>query len=197
MRPWIPVLLGCLVAAWAATGAEPATVSAEFIREGVATRPDDAVWKRMPETKLTLTQQLISPPVGGGSVKQVAVRAMHDGEWLAIRLEWADATADRSVGVETFRDAAAVGFPLAESDSPPSPFMGDPEHPVARRLRSKTRQRLRSCVLTALTSPLARRVSVPQPVATNSTTGSDPRQALTSRRTASSCGKYQTPWVWG
>jgi hypothetical protein len=34
------------------------------------------------------------------------------------------------VGVNTFRDAAAIGFPVGRPDVPPSPFMGDEAHPV-------------------------------------------------------------------
>jgi hypothetical protein len=74
--------------------------------------------------------QMITVPQGGGSVTQVLVRAVHDGEEIAVRLEWADAVADRGVGVDTFRDAAAIGFPVGRPTAPPSPFMGDPDHPV-------------------------------------------------------------------
>ena len=127
----ILVVLALLPAlAWTA-GAEVAQLSASYVRDGVAVLPDDASWQRIPEVRLPLLVQMLTPPVGGGSVNSVAVRTMHDGEWLAIRLEWQDATADRGVGVDTFRDAVAVGFPVSDSEVPPSPFMGDPEHPVA------------------------------------------------------------------
>lgn len=110
--------------------AEPASVSVAYAAQGVAIDPADATWKQARQTTLALTPQIIVPPNGGGSVNSVNVRAMHDGEWMALRLDWADATADREVGSATFRDAAAVGFPLMQSDPLPSPFMGDTEHPV-------------------------------------------------------------------
>jgi hypothetical protein len=120
--------LTLLLSAGAARG--EGEVRAVFASDGAPTDPADPAWTPLSARTLTLSEQLISPPVGGGSVTEVAVRAIHDGSRLAILLEWADATADRSVGVDTFRDAVAVGFPVASSDSPASPFMGDPDHPV-------------------------------------------------------------------
>lgn len=116
--------------------AQPADVAAvreiraPYRPEGVPVQPGDPAWERAPEFPVSLMAQLILPPQGGGSVKQVGVRALHDGQQLALRFEWADATENREVGVDTFRDAIAVGFPTRESETPPSPFMGDAEHPI-------------------------------------------------------------------
>lgn len=85
----------------------------------------------VPDANLALQAQVIVPPIGGGSVENVSVRAMHDGESIAIRLAWKDPSVDQEVGVSTFRDAAAVGFPITQTQPAPSPFMGDAEHPVA------------------------------------------------------------------
>jgi DMSO reductase family type II enzyme heme b subunit len=97
---------------------------------GVADGPQDPTWRNAAEVALALSPQIVLAPHGGGGVTALRVRAMHDGEWLAIRLEWEDASADREVGVATFRDAVAVGFPVREAATLPSPFMGDAEHPV-------------------------------------------------------------------
>lgn len=113
--------------------AQPAAldeVRVVFVRDGVFASPTDEAWERIPETTYALQSQLIAPPVGGGSVSKISVRATHDAEELAIRLEWADASADRGVGVDTFRDAVAVGFPVGRPTVKPSPFMGDEKHPV-------------------------------------------------------------------
>ena len=114
----------------AAEAEGPAGVRVVFVRDGVFASPGDPAWQGIPEATFDLSAQQITPPVGGGSIAKVAVRAMHDGEELAIRLEWADASADRGVGVDTFRDAAAVGFPVGRPKTAPSPFMGDPDNPV-------------------------------------------------------------------
>jgi len=96
----------------------------------VAVHPDDATWMKLPEWKVSLSPQVVALPRGGGAVKRIFVRAMHNGQWLTLRLEWADATPNREVGTATFRDAVAVGFPVTEGDAPPSPLMGDKTRPV-------------------------------------------------------------------
>lgn len=122
------LLLPVQLAAAQATG--PEAVRVVFVRDGVFASPADEAWAAIPETVYTLQPQLIAAPVGGGGVSKVSVRATHDGDEVAFRLEWADASADRGVGVDTFRDAAAIGFPVGTPESPPSPFMGDEKNPV-------------------------------------------------------------------
>lgn len=103
---------------------------AAYRAEGVPAAPDDAAWEQAPAFELALQPQVIQPPVGGGSVQSLSVQALHDGEWLALRLSWADPVADREVGVDAFRDAVAVGFPTTEGERLPSPFMGDEQETV-------------------------------------------------------------------
>ena len=133
MRP-IALCLGALVAsvALAATShAEaPPRVVAEYRAEGVPSRADDPAWDAAPTAALSLMAQMITPPVGGGATERVMVQAIHDGTWLGMRLRWEDATDDRRVGVDRFRDAVAVGFPQTADQGPTSPFMGDADHPV-------------------------------------------------------------------
>lgn len=112
------------------TEAAAEEIPVPYLEAALADQPGDEAWSQAPEVVLSLSNQPIVSPIGGGSVSNVRVRALHDGSWLAIRLEWSDQSADRSVGVDTFRDAVAVGFPVSESDTPASPFMGDPQHPV-------------------------------------------------------------------
>ena len=113
--------------AWAqaATG-----IRAAYRPEGVPVRPGAAAWKKAPQLTLHLTPQVIVVPTGGGAVPKLSVRAVHDGQWLALRLEWRDRTANREVGTSSFRDAVAVGFPITEGETPPSPLMGDKQRPV-------------------------------------------------------------------
>lgn len=97
---------------------------------GVPIRPDDPAWNGVPVKTIAVHHQTIIVPNGGGSVGAVRVRAVHDGESIAFLLEWKDGTVDRRVGTSTFRDAVAIGFPQQESETLPSPFMGDAKHPV-------------------------------------------------------------------
>jgi hypothetical protein len=129
-RSLAAVLLLLLAEGGAAQSAEPDAVRVVFVRDGIFSSPNDTAWTEIPETTYTLQAQIITAPVGGGSVAKVSVRATHDGEQVAFRLQWSDPSADRGVGVNTFRDAAAIGFPVGRPEVTPSPFMGDDEHPV-------------------------------------------------------------------
>lgn len=108
---------------------EPETVRVVYRSGGVPLKPDDPAWNGVPAKTIALLPQSIIAP-NGGAAREVQVRAAHDGETIAFHLTWKDDTIDRRVGVATFRDAVAIGFPLRESESPPSPFMGDAQHPV-------------------------------------------------------------------
>ena len=101
-----------------------------YVPDGVPFLPDAREWQAALVHKVSLSPQIILPPNGGGSIQSVSVRALHDTHYLALRLEWADATANQEVGVNRFRDAIAVGFPTRQSERLPSPFMGDAEAPI-------------------------------------------------------------------
>ena len=113
--------LACAVLFGAGTlHAETSGVRAVYQAKGVASTPDDVAWNSITGSDVALLAQSIIPPIGGGSIKSLQVKAMHDGQWLAIRFEWQDASADRAVGVDAYRDAVAVGFPKQASSTPPS-----------------------------------------------------------------------------
>jgi DMSO reductase family type II enzyme heme b subunit len=63
-----------------------------------------------------------------GKVRAVSVRAAHDGERLAVHLEWADDTENKEFAERLFPDAAAVLFP-ANGDAPIG-TLGAPEAAV-------------------------------------------------------------------
>jgi len=85
--------------------------------------PDNQAWARAAEDPV----QLIGTPVGLqptaairntwmtkkiGAVERVQVRAVHNGEVLAFRLEWDDPTQnDTMTDTTAFTDAAAIAFP--------------------------------------------------------------------------------------
>lgn len=109
---------------------EASGIRAIYAPDGVPFSPAAQEWQAALVHKVTLSPQIILPPNGGGSVQSVTVRALHDTRYLALRLEWADATANQEVGVNRFRDSIAVGFPTRQSERLPSPFMGDAKAPV-------------------------------------------------------------------
>jgi DMSO reductase family type II enzyme heme b subunit len=102
--------------------------------------PDGQVWSGAGEDPV----QLIGTPAGLqptaairntwmnrkiGAVERVQVRALHDGEVLALRLEWEDVTRnDSQTDTLAFADAAAIAFPAAPGAQIAT--MGAPEAPV-------------------------------------------------------------------
>lgn len=92
--------------------------------------PSSSAWSRAQMTKISLAPQTIVTPNGGGSVSELAVKAIHNDSGLAIRLEWNDDTRDNeTVHQVRFRDGVAVQFPTPDtSDTVLS--MGSPHGPV-------------------------------------------------------------------
>ncbi len=65
-----------------------------------------------------------------GNTGSLAFSALHNGDLLALRLDWADPDADLGQGDnDRFADGAAVMFPL--KDDAPLFLMGSPEQPVS------------------------------------------------------------------
>lgn len=90
-----------------------------------------AAWQGIPATVLPLTPQAVAPPMGGGTVATVAVRAAHWNDTLYVMVEWADARADAlSDRPELFSDAAAVQFPSIAGTSVPTICMGQADQAV-------------------------------------------------------------------
>ncbi|MCS6799865.1 MAG: ethylbenzene dehydrogenase-related protein [Myxococcota bacterium] len=68
-------------------------------------------------------QRTVQPMAAEGSSGRLRVRALHDGQWVAFRLEWEDRTEDAVVGTSRFSDAVAIQFPAARGQQP-GPMMG-------------------------------------------------------------------------
>ena len=124
------LVLALMLVPGSALAADEAGIVASYLEEAIPIAPSDVLWKRAREYTVDLLPQMLIPPHGGGAVTNVSVRALHDAQQIAFRLEWADATPNREVGVDRFRDSIAVGFPSRHTDRVPSPFMGDPDNPV-------------------------------------------------------------------
>ena len=83
--------------------------------------PDDAAWDSVPEVRIPLMPLWWRE----GYIDAVRVKAVHDGQRLAFRLEWNDTTRDvGGVNLTTFPDGAALE--LATGANPPLFAMGAP-----------------------------------------------------------------------
>jgi len=109
--------------------AEPASKSGtkivvRYTRQEIPLDPAANLWRKIPPVRISLKPQDLTPPYGGGSIKAVTIRAIHNGREVAFLLEWVDATKDATmVGLDSFRDAAALMFPL-DPKNPAEPLMG-------------------------------------------------------------------------
>lgn len=79
------------------------------------TAPDSELWQRATAVEVPLSAQIIARPIQPETnVHAVTVRGLHNGEELALMVEWADATRNEStLRPEDFRDGVAIQFPLA------------------------------------------------------------------------------------
>lgn len=125
----VPAVIASLLVACSCQG--PDHVIAHRV-EGTLPRTDPfaEAWEDAADYEATLQPQNITTPMlSQGSVSRVRIRALHDGTWVAFRLEWDDATDDHNVTTSTFSDAAAIQFP-ASRDGLGSPMMGNEGAPV-------------------------------------------------------------------
>jgi hypothetical protein len=91
----------------------------------------DAVFRRAQARTIPLVAQTLIRPFGGGTVKEIRLRALHDRKMVYVELSWADATPDRTPRRHTeFTDAVALQFPLSTAPPLASPVMGDRTRPV-------------------------------------------------------------------
>lgn len=93
--------------------------------------PKAVFWQAIPiESVPMLAQVVTTPRHPDNAVKEIKVRAVHNGHWIAFYLEWKDATKSDRIVVDKFGDQVAVEMPVKfNKDAPPSPMMG---HPGAR-----------------------------------------------------------------
>ena len=80
--------------------------------------PESAQWEEATALEIPLSAQNVAlPRPVEASVRSLTARALHNGEQIAILVEWDDETQnDQMVRVQDFRDAVAVQFPLLTTD---------------------------------------------------------------------------------
>jgi hypothetical protein len=116
--------------------ANPAIAQTPLI--GAFRVPDDpgldgtsATWQAVPAMWLAMTPQQVTPPMGGGEVNRVAIRALNWENRLFVMVEWADHTADlASARPEDYSDAVAVQFPAIAGSAVPAICMGQADQAV-------------------------------------------------------------------
>jgi hypothetical protein len=92
----------------------------------------ERVFAQVQARVIPLVPQNVVKPFGGGAVREIRVRGLHDGRVFYLELSWPDATQDRMPPAPlAFTDAVAVQFPVRyEPGRLPSPIMGETTRPV-------------------------------------------------------------------
>ncbi|MBM4435801.1 MAG: hypothetical protein FJ029_00915 [Actinobacteria bacterium] len=74
--------------------------------------PASPLWQSAVAIDAPMSGQVVAVPrAPTPSVEAVSVRALTDGQWVAIRIDWKDATKNDGLGHDAFKDGAAVQFP--------------------------------------------------------------------------------------
>lgn len=136
--PRLAVLLGMVLVAvlLRVTDANPAiaqtqTIGAWRVSSEPALDGSAPEWQSIAPIFLPTTAQQVTPPMGGGAIQRVAVRAVHWEERLYVMLEWADPTPDYFTDrYEAFTDAAAIQFPAEAGSEVPFICMGQADQAV-------------------------------------------------------------------
>lgn len=106
----------------------PHLVSA-YLAGPLPSSPDSKEWGHTTPVVIPLSGQVVvDPKLTEPSVNSVRVRSLHNGKDIAFLLEWEDSTKNDYLAPETFRDAAAIAFPLGNAPAPIC--MGQPDHLV-------------------------------------------------------------------
>jgi hypothetical protein len=135
MRILYPLQLAVLTTVFATPlaatlAAQDVTVGAIYLGEsaGPLVDPDAAYWKDAPPVTVPMEAQIFADPQNPDpAVKELTVRAAHNGQWLAFLIEWADPTKSDRIVVDQFGDQVAVELPTSYKPGDfPNPMMGSP-----------------------------------------------------------------------
>ena len=110
-----------------AAGAQGPITAVRVTGVGPIVDPLAAVWKdARPVTVMMLPQTVTLPHKPDPAVKELMVRAVHNGTWIALLIEWADPTLSDKIVLDNFGDQVAMQLPIDTKGAPPSPMMGNP-----------------------------------------------------------------------
>lgn len=124
MRLRLLCALTCLALALPAWAQTPITAVRVAVR-GPLTDPLAAHWARARPVTLAVQPQVMAVPHRPvPAVRELVVRAVHNGAWLAFRLEWKDGTRSDRIVLDNFGDQVAIQLPIDTKGSPPAPMMG-------------------------------------------------------------------------
>jgi hypothetical protein len=119
--------LAALGALAAPAAAQTPLVATRVGGSGPVTDPAAAVWRDARAVKVGMLPQTVAlPHKPDAAIKELSVRAVHNGGWIAFLLEWKDRTRSDKVILDNFGDQVAIQLPVDIKGATPSPMMGNP-----------------------------------------------------------------------
>lgn len=111
----------------AIAAAQTPLVAARVPGAGPIDDPGAAVWAQARPVKVAMLGQAVTPPQNPEpAVNQLTVRAVHNGSWIGVLVEWNDSTLSDTIVLDNFGDQVAIQLPVDVKAAPPSPMMGNP-----------------------------------------------------------------------
>ncbi len=128
MRPQHIVIALVAVLAWAGTAWAQLPLTAVRVKGfGPITDPAAPTWKQSRPVNIAMLPQAVALPHNDHpAIRQLSVRAVHNGGWIAFLIEWNDPTLSERIVLDNFGDQLAVELPIDTKAAPPSPMMGNP-----------------------------------------------------------------------
>lgn len=109
-----------------ALSAEPILQARRIVGSGPILNTELPQWQQIKAVPVAMLPQMVTDPKNlNPAVKELKVKAVHNGQWLALLIEWNDVTRDDRVVSDQFGDQVAVELPL-KNDPLPNPMMGNP-----------------------------------------------------------------------
>jgi hypothetical protein len=118
----LTLLLGAATAA-----AQTQVVAVRIAGSGPINDPAGRHWRAAAAVSVAMLPQTVTLPHNDRpAVRQLTVRALHNGGWVAFLIEWKDPTPSDVVILDNFGDQVAVQLPIDVKGAAPSPMMGNP-----------------------------------------------------------------------
>lgn len=90
--------------------------------------PSAELWEDASPVTVPMQPQMVTSPQHAEiAVDELHVRAVHNGQWIGILIEWEDDTRNNLMRIDEFGDQVAVQFPVEDTASP---MMGNPDGQV-------------------------------------------------------------------
>lgn len=76
--------------------------------------PGSHLWDEASPVEVVMSgQAIVRPMAPDPSVSSVQIRSINNGEWIAFRIDWDDATLNDGLGYDAFKDGVAIQLPVA------------------------------------------------------------------------------------